>query len=287
MIRDLVSIIIPTYNRGYILETTIDSVLSQEYPDFEILIVDDGSTDSTEEIVRSKKDARISYIKHDRNKGISSSRNTGLRKARGEYMAFLDSDDLWYPQKLVKQIEVFIKYPKADFVFTNGYYKKEGDLLFKTDKGSSFLAQDENHFPLKDIVTLPSSWMFRKSVFEKTGGFDESFFRWEDGDFFVRAAKVCRVYFLNEPLVYWRSPQENLDILEELDARKLFFEKHKNTIILDREYYYRFVKTMGKDYLKRGKKNEARICLKYALGIRPFDLTIWGKMIRTFFVGKQ
>ncbi len=90
----LISVILPTYNRGYIVERAIKSVLNQTYKNLELIIVDDGSTDNTEEIVKSIEDKRIIFLKHKKNKGASSARNTGIKNSKGEYISFIDSDDV-------------------------------------------------------------------------------------------------------------------------------------------------------------------------------------------------
>ena len=101
-----VTVIIPAYNRAYVISRSIASVLAQTYPYFEIIVVDDGSVDNTEAVVKSFKDSRIKYIRHEVNKGISAVRNTGINEAAGEYIAFLDSDDEWLPTKLEKQMHI-------------------------------------------------------------------------------------------------------------------------------------------------------------------------------------
>ena len=106
-----VSVIIPTYNRAHLVGRAIRSVLNQTYQDFEIIVVDDGSTDNTEEVVKSFNDPRIRYIRHEKNRGGSAACNTGIRAARGEYIAFQDSDDEWLPEKLEKQMQVFENTP--------------------------------------------------------------------------------------------------------------------------------------------------------------------------------
>ena len=101
----IVSVIIPTYNRVYLLGRAIRSVLTQTYQDFEIIVVDDGSTDNIEDVVTNFNDSRIKYIRHEKNKGGAVARNTGIKAARSKYSAFLDSDDEWLSDKLKQQIE--------------------------------------------------------------------------------------------------------------------------------------------------------------------------------------
>src|SRR5215471_7855638 len=99
-----VSVIIPTHNRAEFLRSAITSVLNQTYQDFEIIVVDDASTDKTPEVVASFHDGKIKYIRHDANKGDAGSRNTGIRNSSGDFLAFLDDDDEWLPEKLQMQV---------------------------------------------------------------------------------------------------------------------------------------------------------------------------------------
>ena len=135
MKKDLVSIIMPTYNCGGYIERTIDSILNQTYNNWELIIVDDCSTDDTENVVKKyKKDKRIKYIKLNKNSGAAVARTESMKEARGNYMAFLDSDDLWYPDKLEKQLN-FMKENNYDFTCTAYEQIDENDnLLNKTIK---------------------------------------------------------------------------------------------------------------------------------------------------------
>ena len=100
-----VSVILPTYNRGHVIQTAIQSVLNQSYKNFEILVVDDGSTDNTPEQITRVQDRRLQYIRQDLNQGAAAARNVGMKAAQGSYIAFLDSDDAWHPDKLRQQLE--------------------------------------------------------------------------------------------------------------------------------------------------------------------------------------
>ena len=106
-----VSVVIPSYNRAHLVKRAIDSVLNQTYREFEVIVVDDASTDGTAEIVKGLADQRVRYVKHQANRGVSESRNTGIKAAKGHLIGFLDSDDEWLPHKLRKQIDRFNELP--------------------------------------------------------------------------------------------------------------------------------------------------------------------------------
>lgn len=116
--RELVSIVMPSYNTAKYIEETLNSVLKQTYSNWELIIVDDCSSDNTDEIVAKFDDKRIIYLKNDKNFGAAMSRNRALKEANGKYIAFLDSDDLWMPDKLEKQIQ-YMKEHNYDFTYTN------------------------------------------------------------------------------------------------------------------------------------------------------------------------
>ena len=127
--KPLISVTLPTYNRAYILPKAIDSVRAQTYTNWELIIVDDGSTDNTEEIINTyrRADPRIRYAKHETNKGLAASRNTGVRESRGSYIANLDSDDEWLPQKLEKELAVFRTAPPSVYVVYSQYERTLGN----------------------------------------------------------------------------------------------------------------------------------------------------------------
>src|ERR1039457_2632426 len=113
------SVIVPTFNRGYILGEAIQSILDQTYPLFEVIIVDDGSTDDTVEVVNRFKDGRVRLIQHSMNSGVAAARNSGLKAAQGDLISFLDSDDLWSPDKLALEVKFLAGHPEVDGVFTD------------------------------------------------------------------------------------------------------------------------------------------------------------------------
>ena len=126
--NELVSIVMPSYNTGGLIADSIESVLAQTYQKWELIIVDDCSTDNTDEVVAEYKDERIKYLKNEKNSGAAVSRNRALREAKGKWIAFLDSDDIWHPTKLSKQI-TFMKEQGHAFTFTDYRIQLNGEWL--------------------------------------------------------------------------------------------------------------------------------------------------------------
>src|SRR5262245_9487013 len=116
-----VSVVIPTYNRAGFLKTAITSALAQTLQNFEIIVVDDASQDDTEKILRQFQDSRIRLIRHKTNQGVAAARNTGVVNSKGKFIAFLDDDDQWFPQKLEKQLRVLEKNPTVGVVYTGSF----------------------------------------------------------------------------------------------------------------------------------------------------------------------
>jgi len=197
-----VSVIIPTYNRAHLVGRSIQSVLNQTYQDFEIIIVDDGSTDNTENIIKEfqKKDERIEYIKHNKNRGGSAARNTGIKAARGEYIAFLDSDDEWQYKKLEKQITHLNNNYLNAFISYTGYFRindKGDNSIFKPTKHGDIY----NNQLWEDHVSPTSAVMVRRICFEKVGLFDESLPARQDYDMWLRLSQYYIFDYIIEPLV--------------------------------------------------------------------------------------
>lgn len=141
----LVSVVIPTYNRAEFLPRAVESVLRQTVDDFELIVVDDASTDDTEAVVERFDDPRVEYVRHGTNRGGSAARNTGIERSSGEYIAFLDSDDEWYPRKLERQVEelrsrsdewvaTYCGFERRHHSSTNRIRARVGSLLFGGDE---------------------------------------------------------------------------------------------------------------------------------------------------------
>lgn len=231
--QPLVSIIIPTYNKEEYIKKALESVLNQTYKEIEVIVIDDGSIDNTQEIVKSFNNTRIIYIWQE-NKGAAAARNTGIKKAQGKYIAFLDSDDLWLKEKLEKQVRFLEENPEMGLLGTGCYqinYKREimGKKIFPTkNKVLQGILIKYNPF-------IQSSVMVRKEVFDKIDSYDESFSQSEDYELWLRIAKYYKIANLPELLVMKRYYPESLS--PSKDREQLFFVlKAKKKAILGGQY---------------------------------------------------
>jgi len=193
----LVSVIIPTFNRAWSISKAVDSVLEQDYPNIELIVVDDGSTDNTENILLSYSDS-IHLIQQE-NKGVSMARNTGISAASGELIAFLDSDDYWYPEKISAQVDFFNAHPKAFICQTDEIWVKNGVRVHpkkhhKKLNGMIFTPS------LGLCLISPSAVMIRKNLFDRVGVFDESLPACEDYELWLRVTSRYPVSLINKTL---------------------------------------------------------------------------------------
>jgi len=202
----LVSVIIPTFNRGGIVAEAIDSVLSQAYRQVELLVVDDGSSDTTDAVLRGYSD-RIHIIRQ-KNKGVSAARNSGIRRSRGPFIAFLDSDDLWLPEKLSRQIEFFMAHPDALVCQSEEIWIRNGVRVNpkKRHKKPSGMIFDRS---LELCLVSPSAVMIKRTLFDEVGLFDEDLPACEDYDLWLRTSLRFPVYLIDQPLVVKRGGHED------------------------------------------------------------------------------
>lgn len=200
MISPFISVIIPAYNYADYAGLAIDSVLAQTYPHFELVVVDDGSTDNTAAVVQSYTDPRLRYL-HQANRGLPAARNTGIRASRGEILAFLDADDRFHPAKLAAHVDFLRRHPEAGLSYNARYLTdRAGNLLF--------LQRVPPRVELLDLVSgypiTPSDVVVRREWAERVGLFDESFvLNSEDLNFHLRLALAgCRFAGLERALGY-------------------------------------------------------------------------------------
>lgn len=196
-----VSVIIPTYNRAWCLAEAVDSVLAQELRGFELIVVDDGSTDDTPRLIEGYGEA-IRTLRRE-NHGVSAARNAGIAAARGELIAFLDSDDLWLPGKLRRQVEFFTSHPEALICQTEELWVKNGR---RVNPGKRHRKRGGMIFePSLDLCLVsPSAVMVRRELFERVGLFDESLPACEDYDLWLRVSCRFPVHLIETPLIVKR-----------------------------------------------------------------------------------
>tara|TARA_B100000941_G_C28417348_1_gene506856 strand:+ start:36 stop:872 length:837 start_codon:yes stop_codon:yes gene_type:complete len=193
-----ISVIIPTYNRKHTLQRAIDSVLSQTFKPYEIIIVDDGSKDGTKEWLLQNYPS-VQYI-HQPNNGVSSARNKGIQISQGSWIALLDSDDEWMPEKLEYQSRFIEVNKDSSFCHTNEIWIRNGVRVNQMKKHKKYGGDIFKH--CLDICRIsPSSSIINKDVFEEVGAFDESLTVCEDYDLWLRVTAKFNILFLDEPLI--------------------------------------------------------------------------------------
>lgn len=269
-----VSVIIPTFNRKEQIGRAIRSVLNQIYQDFEIIVVDDCSTDNTEEVVKSFRDNRIICISHDRNRGGSASRNTGIRASRGKYVAFLDSDDEWLPEKLNMQMTIFRDDPDCGAVYTDIQHVHGNNSLVVHHRSFS----EKNllrELLISNVIGTASSVVVRRECFDTLGLFDEELPSCQDWDMWIRIATRYRFRRVPVPLVIYHL--DGVRISKDSNAVRIGHElitlKHKEILRKagrEVEAAHHFV--LGNKYCHWGDTVSGRKHLWIALRTYPFNI---------------
>lgn len=271
----MVSVIIPTYNRAYCIEKSIRSVLDQTYRDLELIIVDDGSTDNTQEVVESIKDDRIRYI-YQENAGACVARNHGINEARGEYIAFHDSDDTWRADKLQKQMAVCDAYdPEIQFCKIAMHTNDGTARIIPKDFASGVCDNPVNLFGI-GIATV----LAKHSLFDEYS-FDPDMPKWQDFELLLRIAKKYPLYCLDEVLYDYYLQDDNISNKTSYHAAKLLLEKHpdfamkypimaekiSSTLIREADKAWSIKHTEAEDCLKLSKEyyNSMYLQIKRAL----------------------
>ena len=267
----LVSVIIPTYNRKELVRRAIQSVLAQSFSKYSLIVVDDGSTDQTDKILKEFKGAKIHFYRQD-HKGVAAARNLGIKEARGEFIAFLDSDDTWHPKKLEVQMEFFRKNPEAMIAQTEEEWIRDGRPL-KPQKKHKQHSGNIYRECLPLCIVSPSAVMMRRELFDKVGYFDDRLPACEDYDMWLRVAARYPIYLIEGKLTikYGGHADQLSRTVGQLDKyriqsmRKLLDGKILNPE--QRKWTIEELKYKGKIYgegcLKHGKTDEGNEILKF------------------------
>jgi glycosyltransferase involved in cell wall biosynthesis len=201
-----VSVVIPTYNRSEMLREAVDSVLAQEFREFELIVVDDGSTDNTPRVLEAYGDD-IRYFRQD-NKGVSAARNRGIDLASGTLIAFLDSDDLWLPQKLARQMAFFDRHADALICQTQEIWVRNGRRVNPRNRHQK-LSGMFYESSLSLCLVSPSAVMIKKHLFDIVGKFDESLPACEDYELWLRIGCRFPIHLIDIPLIVKRGGHED------------------------------------------------------------------------------
>lgn len=276
-----VTIIIPTYNRASLIGSAIESVLRQSFVDFELIVVDDGSSDNTPDIVASfAHDRRLVYLVQE-NRGRSAARNRAINLARGRYVAFLDSDDLYLHNKLAEQISFLDAHDDVDMIYTSAEcINSDGTPL----PGQKYTAWAEGNiyelvaFFQPVTITLPTV-MLRKEVLDRVGGFDESMERFEDTDLWRRIAKSHRIAAMPQVTCILRTHADNaLDNQDPVKIIKSIQSYTAKIFLEDEDMGQNFLRTgasglfeyYGRAFIGRpGKRGYGVFLLRRAMGYAP------------------
>ena len=275
----LVSVVIPTYNYGHFVAEAIQSVLEQTFRDFEIIVVDDGSTDNTREVIEQFGDS-VRYIYQD-NQRTAAARNTGIKAARGQYIAFLDADDLWLPQKLQLQIVLFEERPHVGLVYSTIYLfeSKSGAIVGEYPVSGCHEGKVLKDLYMHPFIPSPTP-LIPKDVFNVVGYFDKRFDPKEDSEMWLRIAARYEFAFVPKPLAKYR--------LHESIQSKKGYEKGKriDLAILEKVAHdhpnqlwplrlFRlatYEEEFGWGLIRRGERSAGISRLKRAIRYKPWRL---------------
>ena len=224
MNKPLISVVIPAYNREKTIKNAIRSVLNQNYKELEILVVDDGSTDNTSNVVKSINDSRVKYI-YQKNQGACAARNNGIIKASGRYIAFHDSDDIWHADKLAKQLPVLFD-KKADIVFcklniTDG---KENNEKYPSYYDEGIVE------PINTLLGIGTQTLVMRADLAKQNLFDTKMPRFQELEFLIRVVPNNKIYCVDEPLVDYIIGDDSISKSHGklINALKIIIKKYPN-----------------------------------------------------------
>ena len=243
-----ISVIIPTYNNAQFIPEAIESVFSQTYPIFEVIVINDGSTDNTNEVLAKHLD-KIIYIEQ-KNGGPAKARNTGLKRATGDYIAFLDADDIWLPHKISEQIQKIEKNPNCVMVYSR-------HVKFDNATGKDFAAWPENvcsgkifdNLLLENYILL-STILFKRYILQDVGYFNEQLLTAEDTNLFLRIAKNFEIEGM--PQIHVRRRQHNTNISNRYDINVGTLDNLDNIVKIYPEFHPDKYPVMKKAYQIRG-----------------------------------
>lgn len=307
-----VSVIIPTYNCASYITEAINSILYQTYKDIEIIVVDDGSQDDTQKILQPYiKSKKIIYI-YQSNQGPGAARNTGMERAKGEYICFLDSDDILLKQSIEKRINFLIKHSEVQMVFTDYYSlsspvthlskptlkskkflklfskaiekQEKNEIIFNENFVNLYILNLINMSPISTITV-----MFKKKIIEKVGNFKTELYSGEDREFWIRIMEKYKIGYIDEPLSIYNKFRSNLTKGLEAKIHSLQFysfllekiyRQNKNLLkkILNKFYF-----NLGWEFFEKKAYCKSRKFFKKSLLYNIWDYNSWKCFLISYF----
>lgn len=281
----LISVVIPTFNREKILPRAIKSVLNQTYKNLELIIVDDGSTDNTDKIVRGFSDTRIRYYKQKLNRGGAAARNVGIKLSKGELISFQDSDDEWLPEKLERQVKKFNEVSDDVGVICCGYefiYERTKEVVSKSipvEKGDVYKIMLTNNY------TGPLAVLMKAACLEKVGLFDEEMPCCHDWDLWIRVARHYKFDYVPNILAkaYIHGEQLSTNLEIKIKGKEKILEKYYGEFVKEPLFYRRYLMGLYLQYGMIGKANKGRKHLIEILKLNPCQLKGYVHLFFSFF----
>lgn len=250
-----ISVVIPTYNRAKLLTKAVQSVLDQTLQPLEIIIVDDHSTDNTKEVVESFQNHKIKYVVNSRTKGANGARNTGIMLTEGDYIAFQDSDDIWLPTKLEKQMSYIMEHPNAEMVFCSLNIENIPRIVPKRQ-----VAPHEIKPLLERGNFISTQTIFLKKEVAEKNLFDETLMRFQDWDFCIRVSRNHVIHHLNEVLAIAEVQADSISKrVNQNEALKQFFNKYpelRESNPITKSFYHT---VLASSSLEEGKELQSKI----------------------------
>ena len=286
--RIKVSVIIPTYNRAEFLRSAIKSALQQTFTDFEIIVSDDRSTDHTREVVESFKDKRIKYVRNEGNKGPSATRNTAISISKGEYIAFLDDDDEWIPEKLRSQVNLLDKSPpEICGVYSNRLMiNKSNAKIVSTNPGTEKLRGNLLYQLAKKSPIHTSTVIVRKKCLDEVGPFDETMSYMEDRDLWIRLSINWDFEYIDEPLTkaYFHSNGHlSHNLKGQTEGREKLLERYQPLFKKNKESWGKLYLCLGAQYCQLKKMKKGRKNILKGIKIYPFNKIAYLHLFSSLF----
>lgn len=276
-LKPIVSIILPTYNRAHLIEKSIGSVLTQTFINFELIVVDDGSTDMTESILKNINDNRIRYIKYNKRRGANYARNTGIKVANADYIAFQDSDDIWYPNKLEKQVSCMQHSPSNVAIIYSAFWRIENEQ--KEYISSNVIGMDQNFLFIallkENFITTPTL-LIKKECFKKVGLFDENLPRFQDWELVIRLSKLYHFNYINEATInsYVQLDSISLNNKAQTIALEMIVKKHLLDFLKYKKLLISHYETIGIGFYLEGNTKKANFYLMKAYRLNLLNLKL-------------